>query len=222
MWQYLVSNNALQQLGKGQFEQVVYRVYSADGTSKDITITLEGTNDAPVVSATQILPAGQEDTQMRLTLAQLLAHAKDVDDNDAGQLTVANLQADHGSIRDNQDGTYTFTPDKDYNGEVHFTYDVKDAHGGVTHTGASTTLAAVSDQAQVSGDTRGELVEDQHPDAHNQIAISGQLNVQDPDAGQAGFQAGTATQVDDPSAVAYISAPTAAGPTTSTTPGYNS
>ncbi|QYJ82931.1 VCBS domain-containing protein [Shewanella aegiceratis] len=198
VWQYVVSNNALQHLGKGQFEQVVYRVYSADGTSKDITITLEGTNDAPVVSATKILPAGQEDTQMRLTPAQLLAHAKDIDDNDAGQLTVANLQADHGTITTNPDGSFTFTPEKDYNGAVHFTYDVKDAHGGIAHAQASTTLAAMSDQAQVSGDTHGELVEDQHPDAHNQIAISGQLNVQDPDAGQAGFQAGTATQVDDP------------------------
>ncbi|WP_196374143.1 cadherin-like domain-containing protein, partial [Vibrio crassostreae] len=81
------------------------------------------------------------DTALTFTAHELLANATDIDGNDAGQLTVDNLQVDHGSVVDNKDGTYTFTPDKDYNGQVHFTYDVKDAHGGVTHTGASTTLA---------------------------------------------------------------------------------
>ncbi|WP_140104375.1 cadherin-like domain-containing protein, partial [Vibrio parahaemolyticus] len=79
--------------------------------------------------------------------ADLLANTVDIDHNDQGQLSVANLIADHGSIKDNQDGTFTFTPDKDYNGQVHFVYDVKDAHGGVAHTGASMTLTAVGDAA---------------------------------------------------------------------------
>nr|WP_258406991.1 VCBS domain-containing protein [Shewanella rhizosphaerae] len=198
-WSYTIDNANVQHLGSNESFNKTFTVTSIDGSaSQTISVTVHGTNDKPVISSAVRLGDGQEDTQMRLTPAQLLAHAKDVDDNDAGQLTVANLQADHGTITTNPDGSFTFTPEKDYNGAVHFTYDVKDAHGGVTHTGASTTLAAVSDQAQVSGDTQGELVEDQHQDAHNQIAISGQLNVQDPDAGQAAFQAGTATQVDDP------------------------
>ncbi|MGB2521575.1 VCBS domain-containing protein [Shewanella algae] len=199
-WNYYIDNRKpeIQHLGKGETLTDTVTVHSKDGTTHDIVITIHGTNDAPTVSSEVHLNSGKEDTVQTITASDLLAHATDIDNNDQGQLTVANLIADHGSIRDNQDGTYTFTPDKDYNGEVHFTYDVKDAHGGTAHTGASTTLAAVSDQAQVSGDTRGELVEDHHQDAHNQIAISGQLNVQDPDAGQAAFQAGTATQVDDP------------------------
>ncbi|MFA0355279.1 cadherin-like domain-containing protein, partial [Vibrio sp. 10N.222.54.C7] len=69
-----------------------------------------------------------------LTTAQLLANTVDVDSNDAGKLTIENLHVDHGSILNNADGTFTFTPEKDYNGDVHFSYDVKDAHGGVTHT----------------------------------------------------------------------------------------
>ncbi|MFA0336852.1 cadherin-like domain-containing protein, partial [Vibrio sp. 10N.222.54.B2] len=69
-----------------------------------------------------------------LTTAQLLANTVDVDANDAGKLTIENLHVDHGSILNNADGTFTFTPEKDYNGDVHFSYDVKDAHGGVTHT----------------------------------------------------------------------------------------
>ncbi|MCL1042902.1 VCBS domain-containing protein [Shewanella marisflavi] len=199
-WNYYIDNRKpeIQHLGKGETLTDTVTVHSKDGTTHDIVITIHGTNDAPTVSSEVHLNSGKEDTVQTITASDLLAHATDIDNNDQGQLTVANLIADHGSIRDNQDGTYTFTPDKDYNGEVHFSYDVKDAHGGVTHTSASTTLTAVSDQAKVSGDTRGELVEDQHLGIQNQIAISGQLNVQDPDAGQAAFQAGTATQVDDP------------------------
>ncbi|MCG9739845.1 VCBS domain-containing protein [Shewanella insulae] len=198
-WSYTIDNTNVQHLGSNESFNKTFTVTSIDGSaSQTISVTVHGTNDKPVISSAVRLGDGHEDTQMRLTPAQLLAHARDVDDNDAGQLTVANLHADHGTITTNPDGSFTFTPDKDYNGEVHFSYDVKDAHGGTTHTSASTTLAAMSDQAQVSGDTRGELAEDQHLDAHNQIAISGQLNVQDPDAGQAAFKAGAATQVDDP------------------------
>ncbi|WP_222116765.1 VCBS domain-containing protein [Shewanella sp. KCT] len=194
VWQYVVSNDALQHLGKGQFEQVVYRVYSTDGTSKDIKITLEGTNDAPVVSATQILPAGLEDHAFTITQTQLLANVTDVDDNDAGQLTVANLHADHGTITTNPDGSFTFTPEKDYNGEVHFTYDVKDAHGGTAHTGASTTLAAVNDAAIITGTDTGSVTEDLHPHAPVQgnyaykLEARGTLQAIDPDAGESGFE----------------------------------
>ncbi|WP_158008160.1 cadherin-like domain-containing protein, partial [Vibrio crassostreae] len=42
-----------------------------------------------------------------LTPAQLLANSSDVDDNDIGKLSIENLQADHGSILINGDGTFT-------------------------------------------------------------------------------------------------------------------
>ena len=96
-----------------------------------------------------------------------MANTVDVDANDAGKLTIANLHADHGSIQDNHDGTYTFTPTKDYSGQVHFTYDVKDAHGGTTHTGANTTLVATPDKAIISEVTTGSVIEDGAHATHN-------------------------------------------------------
>ncbi|MTI03919.1 hypothetical protein E1180_00055, partial [Roseibium denhamense] len=117
-------------------------VYSKDGTAHDIVITIHGSNDRPYCSSEVQLASGTEDVAQTLTLKQLLANTVDVDANDAGKLAIAGLKVDHGSVRDNQDGTFTFTPEKDYNGQVHFTYDVTDAHGGLTHTGATTTLAA--------------------------------------------------------------------------------
>ncbi|WP_181359040.1 VCBS domain-containing protein [Vibrio mediterranei] len=135
-------------------------IRSADGTTHDVVITIHGDNDSPFASGEVQLNSGKEDQVQTITQAQLLANSMDVDSSDAGKLHVDNLQVDHGSIRDNQDGTYTFTPAKDYNGQIHFTYDVLDAHGGTTHTGANTTLAAVDDKTTISGVDHGTATED--------------------------------------------------------------
>ncbi|WP_213882360.1 VCBS domain-containing protein [Vibrio crassostreae] len=161
-WNYYIDNRKpeIQHLGAGETLTDTVTVHSKDGTPQVITITINGTNDQPVVSREVTLNSGTEDTALTFTAHELLANATDIDGNDAGQLTVDNLQVDHGSVVDNKDGTYTFTPEKDYNGDVHFTYDVKDAHGGVTHTGASTTLAAVDDKTIISGVDHGVATED--------------------------------------------------------------
>ncbi|MFA0428645.1 VCBS domain-containing protein [Vibrio sp. 10N.222.51.C5] len=189
-WSYDIDNDKVQHLGAGESFQQTFTVESIDGSAKkDITVTVHGTNDAPVASAEVRLANGLEDTQIVLTPAQLLANSSDVDDNDIGKLSIENLQADHGAIALNADGTFTFTPDKDYNGQVHFSYDVKDAHGGVTHTGASTTLSAVGDAAIFTGDKSGQITEDRHVqgDAQHTIFVTGVLNVIDPDAGEDHF-----------------------------------
>ncbi|MBO9401805.1 VCBS domain-containing protein [Shimia sp. R9_3] len=169
---------AIDQLGEGQTLTDTITVYSKDGTAHDITITIHGSNDAPYCESKVTLAPGTEDTAQTLTKAQLLANTVEVDANDTGKLSIAGLRADHGSIRDNGDGTYTFTPARDYNGAVHFTYDVKDAHGGVNHTGATTTLAAVSDAAIIGGTDRGSATEDH---VKGRIVVSGLLTVSDPD-----------------------------------------
>ncbi|WP_429761736.1 VCBS domain-containing protein [Vibrio wakamikoensis] len=139
----------IDKLGFGETLTDTITVQTKDGTTHDIVITIHGDNDAPYVSGEVQLKTGKEDLPQVITQAELLANSVDVDHNDQGLLTITNLIADHGSILDNQDGTYTFTPDRDYNGQVHFNYDVVDAHGGKTHTGANTTLAAVNDSPDV-------------------------------------------------------------------------
>ncbi|WP_261925658.1 VCBS domain-containing protein, partial [Vibrio aestuarianus] len=120
-WSYDIDNDKVQHLGAGESFQQTFTVESIDGSAKkDITVTVHGTNDAPVASAEVRLANGLEDTQIVLTPAQLLANSSDVDDNDIGKLSIENLQADHGAIAFNTDGTFTFTPEKDYNGDVHF------------------------------------------------------------------------------------------------------
>ncbi|MFA0056998.1 VCBS domain-containing protein [Vibrio echinoideorum] len=182
---------AIDKLGDGESLTDTITIRAKDGTTHDIVITIHGSNDRPYCSSEVQLHSGKEDTAQTLTTADLLANTVDVDANDASQLSIANLVSDHGVVIDNKDGTFTFNPDKDYNGQVHFTYDVKDAHGGITHTGATTTLAAVNDAALFSVDDTGSVKEDVHVqgDSQHTVAVSGVLIVSDPDAGESEFVA---------------------------------
>ncbi|GMQ49279.1 VCBS domain-containing protein [Vibrio sp. 10N] len=178
--------STIDQLGQGETLTDTVTVHSKDGTTHDIVITIHGDNDAPYVSSEVTLQSGKEDVSQTFTKADLLANAVDVDSNDAGRLTVANLLADHGSVRDNHDGTYTFTPDRDYNGQVHFAYDVKDDHGGITPTGASMQITPVADAAQITA-VGDRLKEDNVLSGTTELHSTGHFHVVDPDGAQESF-----------------------------------
>ncbi|MCW8334752.1 VCBS domain-containing protein [Vibrio paucivorans] len=194
-WSYTIDNHlsAVQNLGSGETFTESFTITSKDGSaSKTVSVTVHGTNDQPLVTAQVKLPDGTEDTSITITQQQLLAHASDIDHNDQGQLSVTGLSADHGTIVDHHDGTFTFTPDSNFNGKVQFTYNVTDAHGGVTPTSATTTLVAVPDRATISEVSTGQIVEDGPHNTHNmgvttQLA-NGQLQAIDPDSGEDKFQ----------------------------------
>ncbi|WED25381.1 VCBS domain-containing protein [Vibrio sp. DW001] len=193
-WNYTIDNSIdeVQKLGAGESFTETHTVHSLDGTASQLlTVTVQGTNDAPVVSAQVKLAPGIEDTDIQLNKSDLLSNATDIDHNDIGHLNITNLVADHGVIVDNKDGTFNFHPDTNYNGQVHFSYDVIDGHSGVAHTGASTTLTAVNDTAVFSVNDTGSVKEDVHVqgDSQHTVAVSGVLIVSDPDSGESEFVA---------------------------------
>jgi VCBS repeat-containing protein len=143
-WFYKVDNDLSQidSLGTGDKFTETLTVHSADGTAHVLSVTVNGTNDAPVVSASTQLTDGNEDTSMSLHASHLLANAMDADDGDTSQLSVHNLVADHGSVIDNHDGTFTFKPEANYNGHVRFSYEVQDPQGASTTAVATLNLAA--------------------------------------------------------------------------------
>ncbi|WP_189636784.1 cadherin-like domain-containing protein, partial [Rhizobium phaseoli] len=66
------------------------------------------------------------------------------------QLSVAGLTANHGALVNNNNGTWTFTPDANYNGAVSLSYSVIDGNGGSVPATQSFTLAAVNDAPVLS------------------------------------------------------------------------
>ena len=73
-------------------------------------------NDAPALTGSvATLIAGTEDTAYVVNATDLLTGYTDVDGN---ALSVVNLLADHGTVVNNGNGTYTITPALNYNGAM--------------------------------------------------------------------------------------------------------
>ncbi|QLE53574.1 tandem-95 repeat protein (plasmid) [Nostoc sp. C057] len=143
-YSYSVANSAVQFLGAGQTKAETFTVNSVDGTaSQDITVTINGVNDAPTGSPTATLSNTPEDTAITITAANLLAGFSDVDTSDT--LSVTNLTATNGALVNNNNGTYTFTPTANFNGAVNLSYGVTDGTATLTGQSRSFTVTPVND-----------------------------------------------------------------------------
>ncbi|MBM6551976.1 retention module-containing protein, partial [Marinomonas ostreistagni] len=101
-WTYTLDNDldAVQSLGEGDTLTETFTVTSADGTQNSVTVTINGTNDAPV--ATAATAAVQEDASVSGTVT-----ASDVDLPAGASLTFSTTSTATG-LTFNSDGTYTF------------------------------------------------------------------------------------------------------------------
>jgi hypothetical protein len=100
-------------------------VIDDDGATATTTAAIEtiAVNDTPVVSG-NLAYSVDEDGAITFSQEQLLANASDVDGDD---LSASNLNADGDStVVDNGDGTFTVTPDADFNGEIALSFDISD------------------------------------------------------------------------------------------------
>nr|MBD1903447.1 cadherin-like domain-containing protein [Coleofasciculus sp. FACHB-125] len=115
---------------------------TVESSTSEATGTVANVNDAPTGSATASLVAGTEDTAYTINAADLLAGFSDVDGD---TLSVANLTASNGSLVNNNDGTYSFTPAANFNGTVNLSYNVVDGNGGSVAATQSFAIAPAND-----------------------------------------------------------------------------
>ncbi|GAM65596.1 probable RTX [Vibrio ishigakensis] len=118
-------------MGQGESEQVQYEVQSAGGDKHIITLTIHGTNDAPVLSVTQTTPTTGTLTET------------DLDTKDTHTFSVVSSTGQFGSLSVDPDtGAYVYTANgsvagMSYNAATHtyhgtdvFEVKVADNHGG--------------------------------------------------------------------------------------------
>ncbi len=106
-----------------------------------VTITINGANDAPTVGGDSL--STDEDVDLLINLADLLSNDSDVDGD---TLTITSFtQPTHGTVIDNGDGTWTYSPDEDYAGPDAFTYTVDDGSGSTRDATVTVTVDAVND-----------------------------------------------------------------------------
>ncbi|MBB4862598.1 VCBS repeat-containing protein [Pseudomonas nitritireducens] len=190
-WSY-VANSAYNELNVGDQLTDSFTVKAADGTTTSVTVTINGTNDAPVASADS-----QTTEENTILLGQVPA-ATDVDGTIASYQLATGIGGGKGTLTFNADGSYVFNPGTAFDylaqgqtQDVTFTYQAKDNNGALSDPQTITiTVTGTNDAAVISGQTTGSANETNAP-----VTIGGQLIVNDVDS-PAIFQAQTNTAGD--------------------------
>ena len=111
-----------------------------------ISVTVTGENDLPV--AVDDSASGNEDTDIT---GNVLTNDSDVDGD---PLTAALATGpSNGQVTVNPDGTFTYTPNQDFNGTDSFSYTLSDDEGGTETATVTLTVAAVNDAPEANDDT---------------------------------------------------------------------
>ena len=173
-WTLNAGDPAYQHLAAGATTVVTVGYTVSDGLGGsdvgELKITVTGVNDNPDLTGTQAtLAAGTEDQNYLVSKISLLAGFSDVDDG--AVLGIMGLTANHGSVIDNGDGTYTIDARRPITMALS-----SSAIAWSTVSAArvpatiSFTLAAVNDPAVITGTSAGTVVEATASDPGTQTA----------------------------------------------------
>jgi len=142
-WYYQIPNSEVQHLAAKEVITHTFTVETVDGTEQQITVTITGTNDAPVLSVNQ-----SSNTSGTLTEA-------DVDTTDTHSFETSNGVGNYGTlIVDPSTGAYSYSQNPSvagmnydsstgtYSGKEVFAVEVKDNQGGVDTKYIEMTVSA--------------------------------------------------------------------------------
>ncbi|NTW70254.1 MAG: cadherin-like domain-containing protein, partial [Chlorobiaceae bacterium] len=160
---YTFDASSYDSLADGQTLELHVPFHASDAFSssapKDLVITITGTNDAPVTSVVTLASIGEDSGGRWITQAELLANATDVDNNaslTASGLVIAN---GHGTLTDNHNGTWSYTPALNDDTSVSFSYTISD--GDLTAEGsAQLDITPVNDAPVTTEVTLASIAED--------------------------------------------------------------
>ena len=135
--------------GPDSFE---YRISDGQGGTDTATVdmTVEPVNDAP--QATDDSYQTEEDTTLNVPARGVLENDSDVDDEN-GSLTAQIADGpQNGTVTLNDDGSFDYTPNENFNGEDSFTYTVSDGQAQSEPATVTITVTPVNDAPTVRDD----------------------------------------------------------------------
>jgi VCBS repeat-containing protein len=200
------TNPAVQALGVGETLTETFHVIATDEhgaqTPETLTITIDGSNEAPVV--TPITGSVTEDATLT-SAGNIMGHMTDIDTSDTHSITAVNgaagnvgsaVTGTYGSLTVNADGTYTYTLNNGTNGTAStvqdlakgetvtdvFNVTVSDNHGGTATQDLTITVHGSNDTPLLSAQS-GDLQAVTETEGNNfaDITTSGTLTVTDID-----------------------------------------
>ena len=122
------------------------------------TLDITPVNDAPTTTPVTLAPIAEDSGARLITQAELLANAADVD---GPSLTATGLtiSAGAGSLVDNGDGTWSYTPALNDDTSVSFSYSITDGSAFVAGT-ATLDITPVNDAPTTTPVTLAPIAED--------------------------------------------------------------
>ena len=158
------TNGTLQVNGDGSFaytpnanffgsDSVTYGITDGNGGTDQATvnITVTSRNDAPTISPVTLTPFLEDSGTVTITQNDLLVGADDVDGDILSAIGLT-ITSGSGTLVDNLDGTWDFTPDANDDSGVSFSYDVTDENATVANT-ATLDITAVNDAPVLTSNT---------------------------------------------------------------------
>jgi hypothetical protein len=151
---------------------VSFSYTTTDGTltaSSTASLTLAAVDDPPVATPVSLAP-GTEDATYTIHASDLLTGVTDVD-GPSLSISSVNIASGGGSLHNNGDGTWSYTPAENYSGPVSFNYTASD--GTLTSSStASLTLAAVNHAPVIAAgtDASGSVEVPVTPTVHNNVS----------------------------------------------------
>ncbi len=194
-WSFNSGSESFNSIPKDETVVLTYTVKADDGnggtTTHPVTITITGTNDAPVLVADTDFITEDATTA---TTGNVLTNDSDVDDGDTlnvvgvvkgsqtsnledANTVAAGVTGDYGTVTINADGTYSYSLDNN-NPAVQalgvgetltetFTYTASDGNGGVKHTTLTITINGANDDPVVQADTNSVTEDAADAAGHN-------------------------------------------------------
>src|SRR5436190_834383 len=115
-------------------------------------------NDAPTTTPVTLAPVAEDSGPRLITNAELVANATDVDGDPLTASALA-ISSGAGSLVDNGNGTWTYTPAANDSSSVGFSYTINDGNGGSVAGAATLDLTPVNDAPATTPVTLAPLAE---------------------------------------------------------------
>ncbi|MBW4487729.1 MAG: tandem-95 repeat protein [Trichocoleus desertorum ATA4-8-CV12] len=185
-------------------DSFTYTISDGNGgtASATVNVTITPVNDLPKALGDLLVVAAPTSTS--ISPAALLANDTDVD----GVLTIASVtQPSRGSLTTNSDGTYTYNPSANFNGNDSFTYIVSDGAGGTASATVNLIVAqaldagfSVAPNSNITNSTTiphasVEAIGDNNFDYYSFTATAGSQGIFDIDFGDRGGTAALDTEI---------------------------